>query len=98
MKLEAIYNQGKLEFLSPVTLIHDKFKLEVNIPEEEIIKHHQPNNNTPKSFTEYNLSDQALQFAEKLKNGLYQKKSEIINIETSQKQQQRWDAFALRDG
>ncbi len=38
MQLEAIYNQGKLEFKQPVHFVHERFSILVTIPEAEIVK------------------------------------------------------------
>lgn len=36
MQLDAIYDQGRLEFLSPVRFAHDRFVVRVDIPESEL--------------------------------------------------------------
>jgi hypothetical protein len=36
MQVEAIYNQGRLEFAQPIKLKHDHLRLVVEVPDEEI--------------------------------------------------------------
>ncbi|MEO5344035.1 MAG: hypothetical protein H7842_11995 [Gammaproteobacteria bacterium SHHR-1] len=37
MQVEAIYDQGKLEFLTPLQLKHNRLRLVVEVPDEEIV-------------------------------------------------------------
>lgn len=36
MQVEAIYNQGRIEFVQPLRLKHDHIRLVVNVPDEEV--------------------------------------------------------------
>lgn len=36
MQVEAIYNQGRIEFVEPLRLKHDHIRLVVTVPDEEI--------------------------------------------------------------
>ena len=36
MQVEAIYNQGRLEFVQPLRLKHERFRLLVNVPDDEV--------------------------------------------------------------
>ena len=36
MQVEAIYNQGRLEFVQPIKLKHDRLRLVVMVPDDEI--------------------------------------------------------------
>lgn len=36
MQIEAIYNQGRIEFEQPIRLKHDNIRLIVTVPDEEI--------------------------------------------------------------
>ncbi len=36
MQVEAIYNQGRIEFVQPLRLKHDHVRLVVTVPDEEI--------------------------------------------------------------
>ena len=37
MQVEAIYDHGRLEFVHPVQLKHDRVRLVVEVPDEEIV-------------------------------------------------------------
>ena len=37
MQVEAIYNQGRIEFVQPLRLKHERFRLLVNVPDEEVV-------------------------------------------------------------
>jgi hypothetical protein len=37
MQLDAIYDQGRLEFPSPIRFAHDRFAVRVDIPEREVV-------------------------------------------------------------
>lgn len=37
MQVEAIYNQGRLEFVQPLRLKHERFRLLVNVPDDEVV-------------------------------------------------------------
>ena len=50
MQVEAIYNQGRIEFVQPLRLKHDHIRLVVTVPDEEI----EPEANT------YNLPPEVL--------------------------------------
>lgn len=36
MQVEAIYNQGRIEFVQPLRLKHDHIRLVVNVPDDEV--------------------------------------------------------------
>ena len=36
MQVEAIYNQGRIEFVQPLRLKHDHIRLVVTVPDEEV--------------------------------------------------------------
>lgn len=38
MQVEAIYNQGRLEFVHPIKLKHDHLRLVVVVPDDEILQ------------------------------------------------------------
>ncbi len=42
MQVEAIYDKGKLEFLSPVRFARDRFSVLVELPDDEIIPEERP--------------------------------------------------------
>lgn len=37
MRIEAQYQQGRVEFLEPVRLKHDRFRMIIDLPDEEVI-------------------------------------------------------------
>lgn len=37
MQVEAIYNQGRIEFVNPIQLKHDHLRLVVLVPDEEVL-------------------------------------------------------------
>ncbi|MBK1646818.1 hypothetical protein CKO25_19695 [Thiocapsa imhoffii] len=47
MHIEAIYDQGRLEFQSSITLKHQRFRVRVEIPDQEIIDAPTPGLPTP---------------------------------------------------
>jgi len=40
MQVQAIYNQGRIEFVEPLRLKHDHIRLVVTVPDEEIAMSH----------------------------------------------------------
>jgi len=36
MQVEAIYSQGRIEFIEPLRLKHDRIRLIVNVPDDEV--------------------------------------------------------------
>lgn len=36
MQVEAIYNRGHIEFVQPLRLKHERFRLLVNVPDDEV--------------------------------------------------------------
>lgn len=42
MQVEAIYNQGRIEFVHPIKLKHDHLRLVVLVPDEEVEPAEQP--------------------------------------------------------
>jgi hypothetical protein len=49
MQVEAIYNQGRLQFNAPINFANNFFKVRVEIPDNEIVTsaQEQSTNNTP---------------------------------------------------
>lgn len=42
MEVEAIYDRGKLEFVTPLKLKHDRVRLVITVPDDEVeVFHHQ---------------------------------------------------------
>lgn len=42
MLIEAIYDQGRLKFLEPIRLKHDQFRIQIELPDDEVIPIAQP--------------------------------------------------------
>ena len=91
MQLEAIYNHGKLQFTSPVQLRHERIKVLVDVPDEEI-----------KETTHYDLPSDVIKMAVEMER----KTDEILNApfppdeelpELTEKQMDRIAAFNLRE-
>jgi len=38
MKLEAIYDKGRLEFIQPVHFVRDRLRVVAEVPEQEMVK------------------------------------------------------------
>ena len=60
MQVEAIYDQGRLEFVQPMLLKHDRLRLVVEVPDDEIVN--QPN--------PYNLPPEVLERAAQMRSHL----------------------------
>ena len=91
MQVEAVYNQGRLEFVQPIKLKHDRLRLVVMVPDDEI--------DTPP--TPYNLPPEELARAQ----ALLEKYQAILDApfavdadlpDLSTKYQERLEAIDLR--
>ena len=91
MQVEAIYDQGRLEFVHPLRLKHDRVRLVVTVPDEEL-----------ESAVPFDLPPEVLARAQALRQRL----EAIRNAPTppdeelpelTQRQVERLEAFALRD-
>lgn len=60
MQVEAIYNQGRIEFVQPLRLKHDHVRLVVTVPDEEVETQANP----------YNLPPEVLQRAAEMRTRL----------------------------
>jgi hypothetical protein len=38
MQMEVLYQQGRVEFLEPIQLKHDQFRMIVELPDEEVVQ------------------------------------------------------------
>ncbi len=61
MQVEAIYNQGRLEFAQPLKLKHDYLRLVVTVPDDEILQ--------PRTMREA-IDDILAPWQDKLQHGL----------------------------
>jgi len=100
MQIEAIYDNGKLEFSQPIQLKHSRVRLLVEIPDEEIATNKL--GAVPKERPSYVLPPEARALAEQMEAELEQ----IRNIPLppddelpplTEKQKSRIAAFALRE-
>lgn len=98
MQIEAIYNQGKLEFSQPIRFRHDYFTVMVEVPEQEIVN---PEPNAP-ALPPYHLPSDVIAEAEKARqllddvmNAPLPPDDELLPLST--KQLSRIEAFALRE-
>jgi hypothetical protein len=91
MQVEAIYDQGRLEFVRPLRLKHDRVRLVVTVPDEEL-----------EAAVPFDLPPEVLARAQALRQRL----EAIRNAppppdeelpELTQRQVERPEAFALRD-
>lgn len=95
MRLEAIYNQGKLEFNPPLQFRHSRFAVKVDVPEQEITD--------PKMFTlpSFDLSIFSTQvLAEIARLEAIQQAAldrPITKAVENEEEQLRWAAFSLRN-
>ena len=92
MQVEAIYDQGKLEFVTPVHFKRTPLRVMVNVPDNEIDFQASP----------YNLplevikrAREMLERMEKIRNAPLPPDDEIPEL--TEKQLERIEAFALRD-
>lgn len=101
MQLEAIYNQGRLEFIRPVQLKHERIRLTVDIPDEEILSP-SPTTGEGAQAPSYELPPEVLQLAKTMeerlnhiRNAPFPADEELPPL--TQKQQDRIEASAERD-
>lgn len=96
MEIEAIYDQGKLEFISPVKLKSERLRVKVEIPDEEI-ERDSTSESEPSDLPE-ELRKQARETLDrfaKIRNSPLPPKDEIPEL--TAKQEERIQAFALRE-
>ena len=92
MQVEAIYDQGRLEFVQPLLLKHDRLRLVVEVPDDEIVN--QPN--------PYNLPPEVLERATQMRSHLDAIRNAPLPPDDqlppiSAKTLERIEAFALRE-
>lgn len=52
MQIEVLYKQGRVEFLEPLQLKHDQFRMIIELPDEEVVQ--------PQAMTAPVLSDETI--------------------------------------
>jgi hypothetical protein len=101
MKIEAIYDHGRLEFTRPVQFKHDRVRLIVDIPEEAIVAESVIETQVTEK-TAYTLAPEVQALADAIMERLDRIRNAPLPPDEalpalSQKQGDRMDAFALRD-
>lgn len=91
MQVEAIYDQGRIELVQPLRLRHDRVRLLVTVPDEEVDHKGNP----------YNLSPEVLQKAEEMRQRIDAARRAPLPPddelpEITPKQLERIEAFELR--
>jgi hypothetical protein len=91
MKLEAIYDKGRLEFIHPIHFVRDRLKVVVEVPDQEVVK---PRDKAPAvSMGRY---AQALQTRlDAIRNAPLPTDDELPEL--NEKQRNRLEAFSLRE-
>ncbi|MBL0352606.1 MAG: hypothetical protein WAS49_09185 [Candidatus Dechloromonas phosphoritropha] len=91
MQVEAIYIQGRIEFVNPIKLKHDHLRLVVLVPDDEI----------ETQSTPYELSPDVLQKAEQMRQRIDAARRAPLSPDDelpkiTAKQLERIEAFELR--
>ncbi|MCC7279929.1 MAG: hypothetical protein IT487_16650 [Chromatiaceae bacterium] len=96
MQIEAIYDQGRLEFQSTVTLKHQRFRVRVEIPDQEIASP------IPLALPTYDPADFPPEIRDRVRRMAAVAEEaqrlfvpEIVSAE-SEEERQRWAAVELR--
>lgn len=91
MKLEAIYDKGRLEFIHPIHFVSDRLRVIVEVPDQEVVK---PQEVVP--VASLGLYAQALQTRlDAIRNAPLPADDELP--EFTEKQRSRIEAFALME-
>lgn len=96
MQVEAIYDHGKLEFVSPLKLKHERFRVMVTVPDHELDQAPAPDLsliNIPADLLE--RAQVTLSRMKAIKNAPLPADDQIPEL--TEKQLERIDAYALRD-
>lgn len=91
MQVEAIYDRGRIELVQPLRLRHDRVRLLVTVPDEEVDHKDNP----------YNLSPEVLKKAEEMRQRIDAARRAPLPPdeelpEVTPKQLERIEAFELR--
>jgi hypothetical protein len=93
MQVEALYDHGRLEFTRPLQLRHERLRLIVEIPDEELITPMPPTYNLP---LEVFARAQAMRDTlDAIRNAPLPPDDELPEL--TEKQRERIAAFALRE-
>ena len=91
MKLEAIYDKGRLEFIQPVHFVRDRLRVVVEVPEQEMVK---PQGKAPAATLGGYARDLKTRL-DAIRNGPLPPDDELPKL--TEKQRSRIEAFALRE-
>ncbi|MEY6433826.1 hypothetical protein ABC977_15590 [Thioalkalicoccus limnaeus] len=92
MQVEAIYRQGRLEFIAPLKLKHDTVRVLVEVPDAEIEFQADDQGLPPDVIARARAMREAL---DAIRDAPLPPDEELP--EPTQKQQDRWEAFGLRE-
>lgn len=92
MRIEAIYEQGKLEFMHPLQLKHERVKVIVDVPDHEVVFQGAP----------YELPPEVVAMAKEMEERLDRIRNQPLSgaddlPALTDKQLERIEAFDLRD-
>ena len=91
MKLEAIYDKGRLEFIHPIHFVRDRLKVIVEVPDQEVVK---PQDKAPAASLGH-YAQALLTRLDAIRNAPLPPDNELP--EFTEKQRNRVEAFALRE-
>jgi hypothetical protein len=101
MLAEAYYDNGKIEFTRNYRFKHNRFKINVEVPDEEVSKEHD-NKITPPNISDYSLKQEVVAYSslmkeklDRIRNAPAPPDDELPPL--SLKYLERLKAFALRD-
>ncbi|MGM0540662.1 MAG: hypothetical protein ACQERT_15850 [Thermodesulfobacteriota bacterium] len=101
MQIDAIYDRGRLEFMSPVKLRSGRIRVRVEIPDQEVLPQSEVQSEEEKDV-EYTVPLRVKDKAREIKARLDQIRNAPLPEddqlpELTEKQMERIEAFALRD-
>ncbi len=101
MQIDAVYDHGKLEFVSPVRLRSGRIRVRVEIPQHEILPQSRDQRGEPKD-TAYTIPEAVKKKSLKIKARLDQIRNAPLPAEDdlpelTETQRERIEAFALRE-
>jgi len=97
MQVEAIYDQGRLEFQIALNLRHQRFPVRVEIPDQEIADSLKP---APHAYDLEDFSPEVRERVAKMAaiaEGARHQPLSPVQVEESEEERQRWAAVELRN-
>ncbi len=92
MQVEAIYTHGQLQFLTPLKFKHDTLRVIVEVPDAEIEFSADDHGLPPEVIARAQAMREAL---DAIRDAPLPPDEQLTDL--TQKQQERWEAFALRE-